>query len=199
MPISCRLFVWFMRGNFFQMSQIQMFAYCPLMAAYWPQLLGTKGLAMESLLFSFLWSQRVTELKIYLLTAANVSFYVDSITTNLKGFVTTQSGQKRQWILFHWQQVWLKISQTHKGTHTHIPILFRALPASAPRPKAAICAPNDTQNSQMRVKRNSSSSLAAPVSALSKQTPVVDVPEIWVLFFLCSWVCVCIPAGTPLG
>ena len=43
-------------------------------------------------------------------------------------------------------------------------------------------------NSKMRVMRNSSSSLVALVSALSKQRPVVDVPDIWVLFFLC--VCV---------
>lgn len=89
---------------------------------------------------------------------------------------------------------------TKVHTHIHIHIFFSALPASALRPKAAICAANDTQNSQMRVKRNSSSSLAALVSALSKQTPVVDVPEIWVLFFLCSWVCVCVSLlGLPLA
>ena len=43
-------------------------------------------------------------------------------------------------------------------------------------------------NSKTRVMRNSSSSLVALVSALSKQRPVVDAPDIWVLFFLC--VCV---------
>lgn len=93
MSISRWLLVWFMRGNFFQMSQIQMFAYCPL-------LLGTKGLVIKRLLFKNHWT--------------NVSFHVDSLTTNLKEFVTTQCGQRCQWIILHWQSVCIKISQTHK-------------------------------------------------------------------------------------
>ncbi len=48
--------------------------------------------------------------------------------------------------------------------------------------------------------RNSSSSSAALVSALSKQRPVVDAPDIWVLFFLCAYVCVYVfLLGLPLA
>lgn len=46
---------------------------------------GNQGSGCEEFVVQFIWSQRITELKISLLTAANVSFYVGSITTNGKG------------------------------------------------------------------------------------------------------------------
>lgn len=95
------------------------------------------------------------------------------------------------------------LSRTHTWGQPTLVLMknkYRWKCGSTHRIKAPGCAPTHT-NSTERVMRNSSSSLAAPVSALCKQRPVVDAPDIWVLFFLCVRVRVraWIAAGTPLG
>lgn len=110
-----------------------------------------------------------------------------------------------------WTDPLCYLARAHALTHTHLGAantcahekqIQMEMRANTHRIKAPGCAPTHT-NSTERVMRNSSSSLAVPVSALCKQRPVVDAPDIWVLFFLCVRVRVCacawIAAGTPLG
>lgn len=80
-------------------------------------------------------------------------------------------------------QVLLKISRLHARIHT--------LKHEHPHLKARRV--NQTTHKRPNEgKETPVASLALPVSTLCKQSPVVDVPEIWVLFFpLLSCVCVC--------